>query len=56
MFREIERVIVDWCEANSIPVEHQDGEWFAISNEDDFQASLTALANAVVGKIGTLTS
>ena len=56
MFTEIERVIVDWCEANSIPVEHRNGEWFAVSTEEDFQANLTELANAITGKIGAIPS
>ncbi len=56
MFTEIERVIVDWCEANSIPVECRDGEWFMMSEDGDFPFSLTELANAVTGKVGAMTS
>jgi hypothetical protein len=46
-YAAIERTIVDWFEANSVPVEHRDGEWFAMSEDGDFTLSLSALAIAV---------
>ena len=56
MFTEIERTIVDWCEANSIPVEAREGEWFMMSEDGDSPFSLTALANAIVGKLPAVMS
>ena len=46
-FSTIERTIVDWFEANSIPVEHRGDEWFAMTEDGVFSLALTELAMAV---------
>ena len=51
MFTAIERIIVDWCEANGLKCECPEGEWLADVGDDQPSISLTALAYAICDHI-----